>query len=285
VSGPKAFVIGHPIAHSRSPLIHGHWLRSLGLPGSYERIDVLPDALPAFLDTFAERGFVGGNVTVPHKEATFAHLLERGHAVTGTARRLGAVNTLSLLPDGRIRGHNTDGAGFTASVDEAVGPGWEAQTRKAIVIGAGGAARAIVGALLDRGIARILVANRSRERAEALEAFAPGRVQAVAPDEVPERMPAAGLLVNTTVLGMKDQPPLILDLAPLPAQAVVADIVYVPAETPLLEVARQRGLRRVGGLGMLLHQAAPGFELWFGRRPNVDRSLRTILEDDIRGAT
>lgn len=277
-ASPKAFVIGHPVAHSRSPLIHGHWLETLGIAGSYERIDVPPEALPAFLASFPEDGFVGGNVTVPHKEAVFAWLSEGGYSLSDTARRLGAVNTLSVLPDGRLRGHNTDGQGFVASIDEAVGASWETGVDRAIVVGAGGAARAIVGALLDRGL-RIAIVNRTAERAEAIRAFAPKRIEVLAPEDVAKR--PAGFLVNTTSLGMKGQPPLDLDLAFLPAGAIVADIVYVPAETPLLAAARARGLRRVGGLGMLLHQAVPGFELWFGKRPKVDAALRAKIERDI----
>ncbi|HMO30442.1 shikimate dehydrogenase [Enterovirga sp.] len=279
---PKAFVIGHPIAHSRSPLIHGHWLRTLGLAGSYERIDVPPAALAGFLAGFPAGGFVGGNVTVPHKEAVFTYLAESSQDLTPTARRLGAVNTLSLLPDGRLRGHNTDGAGFAASIDEAVGPGWE--VGQALVVGAGGAARAIVGALLDRGIPRIVVANRTLEKAQGLRVFAPDRIEAAGMDDLAGALAGTGLLVNTTTLGMKGQPALDIALAPLPADAIVADIVYVPAETPLLAAARSRGLRRVGGLGMLLHQAVPGFESWFGRRPVVDAALRAVVEADIGAA-
>lgn len=278
---PRAFVIGHPIAHSRSPLIHGHWLRDLAIAGSYERLDVPPGELAHFLSTLAARGFVGGNVTVPHKESVFTWLSEGGHALSETARRLGAVNTLALQPDGRLYGHNTDGAGFAASVDEAVGEGWSSETELAVVIGAGGAARAIVGALLDRGIPRIVVANRTAARAEAIRAFAPDRIEALTLEAAAGRLGEAGLLVNTTTLGMKGQGALEIDLAPLLPFAIVADIVYVPAETPLLAAARSRGLRHVGGLGMLLHQAVPGFELWFGRRPKVDAALRAVLEQDI----
>ena len=277
----KAFVIGHPIAHSRSPLIHGHWLKTLGLDGSYERIDVPPETLADFVSAFPRRGFVGGNVTVPHKEAVFALLEAGGHELSPTARRLGAVNTLSLREDGRLLGHNTDGAGFAGSVDEAVGAGWDSDCGQAIVIGAGGAARAIVGALLDRGVPRILVANRTVEKARALVAFGPDRVEAVSLEELPGRLAGTGLLVNTTTLGMKGQGSLDLDLAGLPETAIVADIVYVPAVTPLLAPAAARGLRTVGGLGMLLHQAVPGFELWFGKRPVVDAALRAVVEADI----
>ncbi|TDR87179.1 shikimate dehydrogenase [Enterovirga rhinocerotis] len=280
-SATKAFVIGHPIAHSRSPLIHGYWLAELGLPGSYERIDVAPEMLAEFIAGFASRGFVGGNVTVPHKEAVFALLSTGGHELSDEARRLGAVNTLVALPEGRLRGHNTDGAGFVASVDEAVGSGWENEAGTAIVLGAGGAARAIVGALLDRGLRRIVVANRTPAKAEGLRRFAPERIEVVASADLAAPMREAGLLVNTTTLGMKGQPALDLDLADLPERAIVADIVYVPAETPLLAAARARGLRRVGGLGMLLHQAVPGFEAWFGHRPAVTPALRAAIEADI----
>lgn len=272
-------MIGHPIAHSRSPMIHGHWLDTLGIAGSYERIDVAPEALPGFLSTCPEAGFVGGNVTVPHKEAVFAWLGEHGHTLSETARRLGAVNTLSLLPDGRLRGHNTDGEGFVASVDEAVGAGWEKDVERAVVLGAGGAARAIVGALLERGLPRIAIVNRTAARAEAIRSFAPDRIEVLTPDAIARR--PAGFLVNTTSLGMKGQPPLELDLSFLRERSTVADIVYVPAETRLLAAARGLGLRPVGGLGMLLHQAVPGFELWFGRRPNVDAALRAKIERDI----
>jgi shikimate dehydrogenase len=280
----KAFVIGHPIAHSRSPLIHGHWLRTLGLDGSYERIDVPPDALADFVSSFPSRGFVGGNVTVPHKETVFALLEAGGQELSPTARRLGAVNTLALRDDGRLLGHNTDGAGFVGSVDEAVGPGWESGCGQALVVGAGGAARAIVGALLDRGIPRIVVANRTAEKARALVAFAPDRVEAVSLEEAKNRLASTGLLVNTTTLGMKGQGSLDLDLAGLPGTAIVADIVYVPAVTPLLADAAARGLRTVGGLGMLLHQAVPGFEFWFGARPVVDVALRALALADIGAA-
>lgn len=279
--GPRAFIIGHPVAHSRSPLIHGHWLRTLGLRGSYERVDVPPAELGAFLDGFAAQGFAGGNVTAPHKETAFAHLEARGHELTSTARRLGALNTLSRLPDGRLRGHNTDGAGFAASIDEEVGDGWDKATRTAIVVGAGGGARAIVGALLERGIPRIVVANRTTARAETIRAFAPDRIEAMSLDDARAMLGTADLLVNTTTLGMKGNGPLELDLGPLPAHAIVADIVYIPAETQLLAAARERGLRRIGGLGMLLHQAVQGFELWFGSRPTVDAELRAVIEADI----
>lgn len=269
----RAFVIGHPVAHSRSPLLHGHWLREHGIAGTYERIDVAPTELPAFLRALPESGFAGGNVTVPHKEAAF-HLLDH---LTPEARRLGAVNTLVVEPGGRVLGHNTDGAGFVASLAEAAGPGWSAAVESAVVVGAGGAARAILAALLGAGLARVTVVNRSLDRAEELRRFDPGRVETAPWEALGSGRLAAGLLVHTTSLGMAGQPALPINLAGLPAHAIVADIVYVPLATPLLVAARARGLRAVDGLGMLMHQAVPGFEAWFGLRPRVTPELRRLL--------
>ena len=274
VTPPRAFVIGHPVAHSRSPLLHGFWLAAYGLAGSYERIDVAPDALPGFIAGLRDVGFVGGNVTVPHKTA----LLDLLTDVDAAAQAIGAVNTL-WFEAGRLRGGNTDALGFLAALD-AEAPGWDAG-RRALVLGAGGAARAVVYGLLGRGLA-VTVLNRTRAAADALARdFGPNVTarpwadwQACAPD--------ADLLVNATTLGMAGQPPLALALAALPARAVVCAIVYVPLETGLLRAAAARGLRVVGGLGMLLHQAVPGFARWFGRTPEVTPALRATLEGDIR---
>lgn len=274
---PRAFVSGHPLGHSRSPLIHGHWLAKLGISGSYERVEVAPDAFPDFLRGLRERGYVGGNVTLPHKETAFRLVDD----ATDAARRLGAVNTVWLDPDGRLVGHNTDGHGFAASLDEQAGPGWERGVATALVLGAGGAARAIVAALLDRGLPGIVVANRTEARARDIVALDPGRVRAVAWAQVDAALGGADLLVNTTQLGMIGQPPLDVDLAAMPDAAIVADIVYVPLETPLLAAARRRGLMVVDGLGMLLHQAVPGFAAWFGRTPSVDAGLRALVEVDL----
>lgn len=274
----KAFVVGHPIRHSRSPLIHGHWLREHGLAGSYERLDVAPESFAAFLERFPRDGFVGGNVTVPHKEAAFRGVA----AATDRARRLGAVNTL-WLEGGRLHGDNTDGEGFVASLDAGAGPGWAEGARAALVLGAGGAARAVVGGLLDRGIPRVLVANRTQERAREVAVLDPARVEAVPWEAREAALGGVDLIVNTTSLGMTGQAPLEIALDGLPARAVVADIVYVPLETPLLAAARARGLRAVDGLGMLLHQAVPGFERWFGVRPRVTPALRDIVVADIEG--
>jgi shikimate dehydrogenase len=278
VSPPKAFVIGHPIGHSRSPMIHGHWLETLGIAGDYERVDVRPDELGSFVRGFRERGFVGGNVTLPHKEAVFELVDE----VTEVARRLGAVNTLSVGPDGRVLGDNTDSAGFVGGLAGAVGPDWSKDVRTALVLGAGGAARAVVAGLLDGGVARIIVANRTLERSASLHAFAPGRVETIPIGDVEGRLGATDLLVNTTSLGMQGQPGLAINLDGLPERGIVADIVYVPLETPLLAAARRRGLRTADGLGMLLHQAVPGFRTWFGMTPQVTPELRALIEADVK---
>jgi shikimate dehydrogenase len=275
---PKAFVVGHPIGHSRSPLIHGFWLRQHGLDGSYERIDVAPQDFAAFLKGFADQAFRGGNVTIPHKDAAYRGADE----VTDRARRLEAVNTL-WIEDGRLHGDNTDVLGYVAHLDQTLQAGWERGVDTALVLGAGGAARAVVAGLLDRGVARIVVANRTPERANAVLGLDPARIRAIAWSEMPGRLGDTALLVNTTSLGMTGQPPLDLDLAGLPDSAVVSDIVYVPLDTPLLAKARARGLRTVDGLGMLLHQAVPGFERWFGVRPQVTPELRALIAADIEG--
>lgn len=277
---PRAFVVGHPIAHSRSPLIHGYWLSQHGIPGSYERLDVAPEAFPDFLRALPESGFRGGNVTIPHKEAAYALV----DTLTPRAQKIGAVNTLVVGPDGRVRGDNTDAPGFCAHLDHSLGAGWtERAGGTAVVLGAGGAARAIVVGLAESGLRRILIANRTRARAETLAALAPGIGAALAWDDLPDALAGAGLLVNTTSLGMKGQPPLDLDLTPLPETAAVADIVYAPLETDLLAAARRRGLAAVDGLGMLLHQAVPGFEAWFGLRPAVTPGLRDSIVADLTG--
>ncbi len=274
----KAFVVGHPIAHSRSPLIHGHWLAEHGIAGTYERRDVAPEAFPDFLRRLREHGFVGGNVTIPHKEAAF-RLVD---VLTPRAEKIGAVNTLFFDAQDRLCGDNTDAPGFVAHLDQSLGGDWPDRAGgTAVVLGAGGAARAIVVGLVERGLTRIRVANRTRDRAETLAALDPDHVTAVDWSELPEALGQAGLLVNTTALGMTGHAPLAIDLAPLPSGAAVADIVYAPLETPLLAQARARGLATVDGLGMLLHQAVPGFARWFGVRPEVTPALRSTIVADL----
>jgi shikimate dehydrogenase len=272
---PKACVIGWPAKHSRSPAIHRHWLATLGIPGSYEIAEVPPADFAGFVVGLQAAGFGGGNITLPHKTAAFALCDVR----TPAAARLGAVNTL-WFENGRLYGDNTDVAGFLAALDAAV-LGWD-QARRAVILGAGGAARAVLAALRQRGLACTLV-NRSREKAEALALQAGGGVD-VAAWERRSALATCDLLVNATSLGMVGQLPLDLDLAALPPQAIVCDIVYAPLETPLLAAARARGVRAVDGLGMLLYQAVPGFERWFGVRPAVTPALRAAVEADLARA-
>lgn len=279
----RAFIVGHPIKHSRSPLIHGHWLAQYGLNGSYERIDVAPVDFGAFLKDFARQGYAGGNVTIPHKEAAFAGVDRR----TERAERLGAVNTL-WVEDGVLWGDNTDVLGFMANLDLSLGTGWDQDVDTALVLGAGGAARGIVAGLQDRPLRRILVANRTLSKAQelvrGLEGAGRARLEALAWEDLDRALPDAQLIVNTTSLGMAGQPSLVLDLARAPRRAIVTDIVYVPLRTPLLAAAEAQGLRTVDGLGMLLHQAVPGFERWFGVRPQVTPDLRARIVADLEAA-
>jgi shikimate dehydrogenase len=271
----RACIIGHPVSQSRSPMIHGYWLRQLGLAGAYDRQDVRPADLPDVLRSLERGGYAGANITVPHKEAAFRLVDE----ATPRARSLQAVNTL-WLEGGRLLGDNTDVTGFIDSLD-AVVPGWDASARTATVIGAGGGARAVVAGLMDRGLTRIAVVNRSPDRAEALARHFGNQVQATPFAGLASLLQDTDLLVNTTSLGMQGQPPLDIALDGLATKAIVADIVYVPLETPLLAAARDRGHQVVDGLGMLLHQAAPAFERFFGTRPAITAELRALVERDM----
>lgn len=253
-------------------MIHRHWLKTHGLAGSYEAIDVAPADFPSFLRNFFRFGFAGGNVTIPHKEAAFAGVARRDEA----AELTGAVNTL-WLEDGVLCGGNTDVLGFAGNLDRHA-PEWR-RSRSAVVIGAGGAARAVILALKQAGVADIGIANRTLERAiELKDRFGSG-ISPLRLDALPEALAGADLLVNTTSLGMHGE--LAADPAPMPAHAIVTDIVYVPLQTPLLAAAARRGLKTVDGLGMLLHQAAPGFAKWFGVMPEVTQDLRALVVADI----
>ncbi|WP_158747269.1 shikimate dehydrogenase [Acidisphaera sp. L21] len=278
MTAPRAFILGYPVGHSRSPMLHGYWLRTLGLPGSYGLADVAPDALPGFFADWQRNGFTGGNVTVPHKVAVVPFLAR----IDATARAIGAVNTI-WTEDGDLVGGNTDVGGFIANLDH-LAPGWDAGSRSAVVLGAGGAARAAAYGLLGRGM-HVHLVNRTRENAQALAEHFGAGVTTHARVDLPELMAEAGLLVNTTALGMLGKPLLEIDLAPLPQRAVVYDIVYVPLYTPLLQQAAARGHRVVDGLGMLLHQAVPGFTRWFSAMPVVTDELRALVEADIRAKT
>lgn len=271
----KAFVCGHPIAHSRSPKIHGYWLKTYGIDGSYVAIDVPPQALRGFIEDLRSGAFAGGNVTLPNKEAAF--LLADRHDAAADA--IGAANTL-WVADGLVHASNTDSYGFAANLDENA-PGWD-RRRIAVVLGAGGAARAVVHALKERGFAEIRIVNRTVVRAEELADRFGARVSAHRFDACRELCADADLLVNTTSVGMSDDRGIPADPAWLPDRALVTDIVYVPLETPLLAAAGGRGLKTVDGLGMLLHQAVPGFQRWFGRRPAVTKELRDLIVRDIQ---
>lgn len=275
----KALVIGFPVAHARSPLIHGYWLKELGLPGVYERAEVKPGTVGAFLRALPAQGYAGGNITVPHKEEAFAacdNLTER-------ARMAGAVNTI-WFENGALIGDNTDGLGFVSHLNQTF-PG-ALEGARVLLLGAGGAARGLIVPLLNQGVENITITNRSPERAEALVAdlhtlLPEARLEVVAWEAREAALAAADILVNTTSLGMKGQPALVIDLSAMPAHAIVADIVYVPLETELLHQAAARGLRTLDGLGMLLHQAVPGFEHWFGVTPAVTPALRAHLVADL----
>jgi shikimate dehydrogenase len=274
MSARAACVIGWPVRHSRSPSIHGHWIEQYGLDATYRREEVAPEAFGDFIAHLAERGYVGANITIPHKEAALA-LSEPDDR----ARAVGAANTL-WYDRGRLNSTNTDVEGFTANLDAAV-PGWDRRAGDAVVLGAGGSARGVIYGLIERGITRIHVINRTPERAQALQARFGAAVQPANHAALPHLLSRAALLVNTTSLGMTGQPPLEIDLAPMPRQAVVADLVYAPLETPLLAAARGRGLAVADGLGMLLHQAVRGFQLWFGVHPEVTPQLRAVIETDL----
>jgi shikimate dehydrogenase len=275
----RACVIGWPVEHSRSPLIHRYWLKQYGLDGAYEKEAVKPEDLPAFLGGLAARGYAGANITLPHKEA----VLRLATVADEAARTIGAANTLWLDKAGRLNASNTDAYGFMTNLN-AVAPGWNEGRRPVLVLGAGGAGRAVLHGLLAEGASRILLANRTSGRAQELaDAFGPA-VTVVDWRERDRALLGCGLLVNATSLGMTGKEALDLDLALLPSDAAVADLVYSPLETRLLAAARGRDNRAVDGLGMLLHQAVPGFERWFGVRPAVTDELRAHVAASLGGA-
>jgi len=274
----RACVMGHPVAHSRSPMLHGYWLKTLGIPGAYELKDLTPEQFPDFVTHLEANGYVGGNVTVPHKEAAYRLVNARDQA----AEAIGAVNTL-WLENGRLMGGNSDTHGFIANLDDRA-PGWDVPGCRALVLGAGGAGRSAVYALKQRG-AEVDLVNRTLARAEDLAARFGPRVHAHGFDAVPRLLREADVLVNCTSLGLAGKPPLDIDLGPLKRSAVVCDVVYVPLETGLLAAARKRGHRTVDGLGMLLQQAGFGFRKWFGGNPKVTAELRPMVEADLVGKT
>lgn len=276
---PAAFVTGWPIKHSRSPIIHRHWLKHYGLAGSYEAVAVSEEDFAAFIKALKDgsRGFCGGNVTIPHKETAF-RLSDRPNEL---AQELGAANTL-WLQEGQLHATNTDGYGFAANLD-GCHPGWD-KVDRAVILGAGGASRAVIQAVRDRGVNEIHVVNRTVSRAQELaDRFGP-KIHAHGLPALEEIMAGAGLFVNTTSLGMDGAEATVFDFSGLKTGALVTDIVYVPLETPILKQAHRQGYPTADGLGMLLHQAVPGFEKWFGHRPVVDTALRELIIQDIQAA-
>ncbi len=268
-----AGVMGYPVMHSRSPKLHNFWLQHYGLAGAYVPLEIKQEGLERALRALPTLNFAGCNLTIPHKEAAMT-IVDSTDAI---ARRIGAVNTIVVGADGALEGRNTDAYGFVSSVADAH-PEWHAGDGPIVVLGAGGGARAVLTALIESGAQEIWLANRNPERAEALaDEFGPPI--AVCPwNKRHEALDEAAMLVNTTSLGMLGQPPLDIVLQALPSTAIVCDIVYVPLETPLLAAARRRGNPTVDGLGMLLHQARPAFEAWFGILPEVTPALRTMME-------
>jgi shikimate dehydrogenase len=269
--GKIAGVMGWPVDHSLSPRVHGYWLRQYGINGAYIPLPVHPDAFANALRSLADLGFRGVNVTVPHKQAALSVCDE----VDAPARRIGAVNTV-VFTNGRLLGSNSDAYGFLENIRQGA-PDWQAASGPAVVLGAGGAARAVVAALADAGVPEVRVCNRSADRAETLCREIGGPATALPWERRAAALGDAALLVNATRLGMNGQAALEIDLARLPKAALVTDLVYVPLETPLLTAARARGNRIVDGLGMLLHQARPGFAAWFGVSPEVTPDLRAFV--------
>ena len=269
---PLAAVIGSPIAHSRSPALHGYWLKRYGLRGFYVPMDIAQADLAEALRMMPKMGFVGANVTIPHKEA----ILNIADVITDRAALIGAANTLIFRKDGKIQADNTDGAGFIANLRQSA-PHWVPTAGPAAVFGAGGAARAVIAALIEVGVPEIRLANRTRARADALRSDFGAKIHVHEWVQADAMIDGAATVVNTTSLGMTGKPDLVLPLGSLSPHALVTDLVYTPLKTQFLIEAEERGATVVDGLGMLLHQAAPGFERWFGQRPDVDEATRTAV--------
>lgn len=269
---PLAGVIGHPIAHSKSPDVHGYWLRKYGLKGHYVPLDIAPAKLADLLPRLIDLGFVGANVTLPHKEK----VMEIADFVTDRATLIGAANTLIFGKDGRIHADNTDGYGFIENIRQTI-PNWAPASGPAVVFGAGGASRAVLVSLLDAGVPKIFLTNRTRIRAEQLKEDFGHRIEVVDWLQAGNILDDADLVVNTTSLGMTGKPDMRIPLDGLRPGTIVTDLVYTPLKTRFLAIAEQQGCRVVDGLGMLLHQAVPGFERWFGKRPEIDDAVRAAV--------
>lgn len=266
---PLAGVIGSPVAHSKSPQLHRHWLKTYGIAGHYIPMDVAPENLETVLRTLPQMGFVGVNITIPHKEA----VMEIADLITDRATLIGAANTLIFRKDGKIHADNTDGYGFIENL-KAGAPNWNPRDGPAAILGAGGASRAVIASLLDAGVPEIFLSNRTRVRADKLQKDFGSRVRVYDWVQAGNMIDDAALLVNTTSLGMIGKGELRVPLDGLRSQTIVTDLVYAPLKTKMLATAEEYGCTTVDGLGMLLHQAVPAFERWFGRRPEVDRATR-----------
>jgi len=266
---PLAGVIGSPVAHSRSPRVHRHWLNTYGLQGYYIPMDVSSKDLERVIRTLPDMGFVGANITIPHKEA----VMSIADQITDRATLIGAANTLIFRADGKIHADNTDGYGFITNLQQGA-PDWDATSGSAVVLGAGGAARAVVASLVEAGAPEILLTNRTRGRAEQLREDFGQKIKVVDWVQAGNLFEGANLVVNTTSLGMVGKPELRVPLDGLEPGTLVTDLIYAPLQTRLLRVAEEIGCQTVDGLGMLLHQAVPGFERWFGQRPEVDNATR-----------
>lgn len=274
-STPRAGVIGWPVSHSRSPILHTYWLRKYGLAGSYERIPIPPENFAAQFRALSDQGFAGANVTIPYKQTAMTCCDE----LDPIAKRLGAVNTI-IIRQGRYLGSNTDGFGFIENLRQYA-PLWQPDAGPVVIIGAGGAARAVIAALSDAGVKRLLLFNRTRSRAERLANDLGGPIETLDWSQLNTGLAECSLLVNCSSLGMIGQPPLDVSLRALPPAALVYDLVYTPLQTPLLMAAAYNGNRTIDGLGMLIHQARPGFAAWFGIMPEADETVRQLLLSDI----
>ena len=271
----KTAVIGHPISHSKSPLIHNHWIKQNGLEGEYTAIDIAPENLKDGIEDLGDQGFAGFNVTVPHKEAIYDLCDDLGES----AEAIGAVNTV-VIREGKLYGENTDAFGFTQNLraaEETFGHAWELTAGPAMILGAGGAARAALYGLLQYDIEQIFITNRTQEKAEKLAEMNPDRVTVIPWDEKEQHLSGLNLLANTTSLGMSGKDPLVMDFESASPDLVVHDIVYAPLYTDLLKSAREFDLRVVTGIGMLLHQARPAFQMWYGVMPDVSDELEDMV--------
>lgn len=268
----KTAVIGHPIAHSKSPLLHNHWISHYGLHGEYKAIDIAPDNLKAGIQALIDDGYTGFNVTVPHKVA----IMDLCDELSDIAQEIGAVNTVTIQ-NGKLYGTNTDAYGFIQNIKENIQKEWHFNNGRALVLGAGGAANAIIYALIEEGVPEIILTNRTREKADTLKSLSPEKITVVDWEERNAACKNTNLIVNSTALGMCGKPPLDIDLSLATRTTLVTDIVYAPLYTDLLQQAQNHEMHIITGIGMLLHQARPGFEMWNGVMPEVNKTIENLI--------